>query len=110
MLWTVFFVLASFFAIIGLMEFVMCMIEIISTRSTKSLKEIRIVADIEGHEENVEFILGSLCVMAERITFKNAVTKVLIQATDADKATYERIKDYVEENSGIYLIENNEQM
>ena len=110
MLWTVFFVLASFFAIIGLMEFVMCMIEIISTRSTKSLKEIRIVADIEGHEKNVEFVLGSLCVMAERITFKNAVTKVLIHADNADIATYQRIKDYVEENSGIYLIEKDEQM
>ncbi len=110
MLWTVFFVLASFFAIIGLMEFVMCMIEIISTRSTRSLKEIRIVADIEGHEKNVEFVLGSLCIMAERITFKNAVTKVLIHADNADVATYQRIKDYVEENSGIYLIENDEQM
>ena len=110
MLWTVFFVLASFFAIIGLMEFVMCIIEIVSTRSTKSLTDIRIVADIQGYEKNVEFVLGSLCVMAERITFKNATTKVLIRAANADKPTYQRIKDYVEENSGIYLIENDEEM
>lgn len=108
MLWTVFFVLASFFAIIGLMEFVMCIMEIISTRSTKSLTDIQIVANIQGYEKNVEFVLGSLCVMAQRITFKNATTKVMVCAKEADKSTYQRIKEYVEENSGIYLIENDE--
>ncbi len=110
MLWTLFFVLVSFFAIIGLMEFVACIIEIISTRSTKSLQEIRIVADIKGYEPHVEFVLGSLGIMAERIAFKNVRTKICVRNLGTEETTYQRIKDYVEENSDIYLIEKDEQL
>lgn len=110
MLWTIFFVLASFFAIIGLMEFVACIIEIIATRSTKSLQEIRIVADIKGYEPHVEFVLGSLGIIADRIGFKNVMTKVCIRDLGTEETTYQRIKEYIEENSNIYLIENDEQM
>ena len=105
MLWTVFFLLVSFFAIVGVIEFVVCIMETISTRTTKSLKELTIVADIDGTEPHVEFVLSSLRIMADRIAFKNVTTQVCIRDLGVDEDTYQRILDYIEENSGIYLIE-----
>lgn len=106
MLWTIFFVMVSFFAIIGVMEFSACIIEMISTHTTKSVREIRVVADMEGNEPHLEFVLGSLVILADRIAFKNVETKVCIRDKGLDRETYQRILDYIEENSNIYLIEN----
>ena len=110
MLWTVLFVVVSFFAIIGVMEFVMCIMEMIATRTTKSLRAIRMVVDVEGNEPNVEFVLSSLKVMAERIAFRNATTQVCVRNVGVDEVTYQRILDYTEENSDIYLIEKDEKI
>ena len=55
MLWTIFMVLTSFFAIIGIMEFIMCIIETISMRTNRSVTAIRLVADLQGEEKNPEF-------------------------------------------------------
>jgi len=107
-LWTIFFVMLSFFAIIGVMEFSACIIEMISTRTTKTVKEIRIVADMEGKEPHLEFVLGSLGILADRIAFKNVDTKVCVRDKGLDPETYQRIEDYIEENSNIYLIENDD--
>lgn len=108
MIWTIFFVVVSFFAIIGVMEFAACIIELVSTASTKSIQEIRIVADINGTEPHIEFVLGSLGVMAERIAFKNVTTRICIRDLGMDAETSERIREYIKENSNIYLIENDE--
>ena len=105
MLWTVLFVLVSFFSIIGVMEFVMCIMEMIATRTTKSLKSLKIVADIEGNEPNVEFVLSSLKIMADRIAFRNVTTQVCVCDAGVDEITYQRLVDYINENSDIYLIE-----
>lgn len=110
MWWTLLFVLISFFAIIGLMEFVMCIMETVSMRSTRSLQAIRIVADIKGCEPHIEFVLSSLGIMAERIAFKDVTTQVCVRNLGTDQTTYERIKEYAQENPNIYLIEKTEDM
>ncbi len=110
MLWTIFWVLISFFAIIGVMEFMMCVIELISMRTTRTVKDISLVVRLRGEEKNVEFLLSSLCVMAERIAFKNLTTKVVIYDEGIAEHTYQRICSFAEENPTISLIENKKEM
>ncbi len=108
MLGTIIFVLISFFAIIGVLEITMCIVEAISMRSTRSLQGIRIVADIKGCEPHIEFLLGSLSVMAQRISFKNLSTRVFIRNLGVDAHTYERMEEYVKDNPVISIIEKSE--
>lgn len=110
MLWTIFWVVVSFFSIIGLMEFIMCIIESIAMRTNRSLCKISLVAEMSGEDANVEFLLNSLCVMAERIAFKNLVTHVIIRDRGISETTYDRIVKYMEENPNISLIEKDEQL
>ena len=105
MIWTILFVLFSFFAIIGLMEFVMCIMETVSMRTTRSIEDIRIVVDIKGCEPHIEFLLSTLSIMADRIAFKDITTKVCIRNLGTDQTTYQRLKEYIEENPNIKLIE-----
>ena len=106
MLWTILLVLVSFFSIIGLMEFVMCVMETISMRSTHSMTDIRIEIDLSGSEPHVDFLLNSLTVMAQQISFKNLTTFVCIHDCGMDEDTYQKVKAYCAENSTVYLIEN----
>ncbi len=106
MLWTILLVLVSFFAIIGLMEFLMCIMESVSMRGNDSLQDIRIEVDLAGHEPHVDFLLSSLTVMAQRISFKNLTTFVFIHDCGMDEDTYKKVRQYCSENSTVYLIEN----
>lgn len=105
MLWTIFLVVISFFAIIGLMEFVMCILETIAMRTNRSLADISITVDLKGKDDHIEFLLNSLSVMAERIAFKNLTTHIVVRDKGIDQDTYERIKEYMQENTLISLIE-----
>ena len=108
MLWTIFLVVISFFAIIGLMEFIMCILETVAMRATDSLEDVSITVDLRGREEHIEFLLNSLSVMAERIAFKNLTTRIVIRDRGIDEDTYRRICSYAEENPLISLIEKDE--
>ncbi|MBQ6947366.1 MAG: hypothetical protein IJN42_04885 [Clostridia bacterium] len=105
MLWTICLVVISFFAIIGLMEFIMCVLETVAMRSTNSLEDVSITVDLRGKEENIEFLLNSLSVMAERIAFKNLTTRIVVRDYGIDEDTYQKIKHYAEGNPIISLIE-----
>lgn len=108
MLWTIFLVVISFFAIIGLMEFIMCILETVAMRTNRSLEDVSLTVDLRGREDNIEFLLNSLCVMAERIAFKNLTTHVVVRDKGIEQDTYERIRAYMEENPNISLIEKEE--
>ena len=43
--------------------------------------------------------------MAERIAFKNLTTHIVVRDKGIDQDTYERIKEYMQENTLISLIE-----
>ena len=108
MLWTIFLVVISFFAIIGLMEFIMCILETVAMRTNRSLEDVSLTVDLRGREDNIEFLLNSLCVMAERIAFKNLTTHVVVRDKGIEQDTYERIRAYMEENPNLSLIEKEE--
>lgn len=101
-------VVLSFFAIIGIMEFVLCIFESIAMYGNRSVCGIRIVADMRGREKNVEFLLDSLKLLSERIVFRNLTTEVHIRDCGVDTETLEQIKRYINENQNISLIENEE--
>ncbi len=108
MLWTIVLVVISFFAIIGLMEFIMCILESVAMRTIRSLESVNLTVKIRGREENIEFLLNSLCIMAERIAFKNLTTGVQIFDEGMDEDTYRCVKKYMEENPTISLIEKDQ--
>lgn len=110
MLVTLLFVLMSFFAIIGLMEFILCIMETVAMHNTDSLEDVRIEVDMAGNEPHVDFLLSSLTVMAGRIAFRNLTTKVYIRDKGIDLSTYQKIAEYCNENSTVYLIEKDEQV
>ena len=105
MVWMILLIAVSFFSVIGIMEFLMCVLEFFAMRRTKSVKDIRIEATIEGMEPHVEFLLGSLSLKAERIFFRDLTTKVCVRDGGMDAETLERVREYVKENPAVYLIE-----
>ena len=107
MLWIVLLVVVSFFSVIGVMEFLMCILEFTATRRVKSVRNIHIRADLSGNEPHVEFLLGTLMLMAERISFKDPTT-VCIQDAGMDAETLGRVREYVKENPNVILIEKEE--
>ncbi len=103
MLKTVFLILLSFFAVIGIIECILCLIETIANSKFKSVKQLKLTATISGSENNVNFLLNTLSLYAQRINFKHIQTNVIIDAQLADDATKLAVEKYCLQNSNIVL-------
>lgn len=104
-MWTIVWIFISFFAVIGVVEFTFSILEAFSMYSTKSVEEIALEVHIKGKEPHVGFVLSSLLIMAERISINRKVARVKVYDAGMDEETLLQVKEYIERNEGVVLVE-----
>ena len=67
MLWVIFWVLVSFFAVIGLMETMLFFLEIFALRRISSIRNASLRVELAGEAENTEYILNTLSLLLNRV-------------------------------------------
>ena len=101
MLETALIIILSFFAVIGFIECVLSMLETVSTKKKKKIKDISIVVELTGKIDNVTFLLNTLLLQAQRINYRDAQTRVVIRDCGLDEDTYTEIHNFCQENDNV---------
>lgn len=103
MLKTAILIILSFFAVVGFIECILCLLETVSVSKYSSIKNVSITVELSGNISNVTFLLNTLLLQAERISYKNAVTKVIIKDVGLSEATYLEVYRFCMENDNIIV-------
>ena len=94
-------IVLTFFAIIGFLECVLGVLETVSTARYESVDDISLTVHLSGKVENVAFLLNTLLLQAERINYKNTVTRVVVRYDDCDDETFKEIHSFCQINDNI---------
>ncbi len=105
MLKSILLILMSFFAVVGFLECLIVMLETISSCKYKEISDICLKVELKGSIENVKFLLDTLTLQAERISYNSNPTRVVIKNAGLDENTYAQIYTFCLENDNI-TIEN----
>lgn len=103
MLHTILLIIVSFFAVIGFLECILNVLESISTTGGDQPDRVCLSVALSGEIENVSFLLNTLLLQAERITYSNCITEVAIVNNGMDENTYVRVKEFCDINDHIYI-------
>lgn len=95
-------IIVSFFAVLGLLEIVISLLESYSV-SNYNVDDVSITVCLSGEIENVTFLLNTLLMQAERIDYKCGVTKVVIKDCGIYPNTYNAIKEFCMTNNNIFV-------
>lgn len=101
MLKTAVIIILSFFAVIGFIECVLSILETVSTSRYRKIKGISLVVELAGRIDDITFLLNTLLLQAERISYRDAQTHVVIRDCGLDECTYSEIHSFCEENDNI---------
>lgn len=101
MLKTAIIIIASFFAVIGFIECILNMLETVSFWKYKRLDSVELSVGLSGTVENPTFLLNTLLLQAERITYPGVTTHVVVRDNGLDSATFSEIHSFCEENDNI---------
>ena len=102
MLKTIVLIIVSFFAVLGILEIVISLLENYSVSSYK-IDNISLTVSLSGEIDNVPFLLNTLLLQAEKINYKNNVTKVVIKDCGIYPDTYNAIREFCMINHNIYV-------
>lgn len=101
MLKTAIIIILSFFAVIGFIECILSMLETVSTLRYGKIKDISLVVELSGRIDDITFLLNTLLLQAERISYRDIQTHVVIRDCGLDECTYSEIYSFCEENDNI---------
>ena len=87
-------IILSFFAVIGLIECVLSMLEAVSISKYRKIKDISLVVELTGKIDNVTFLLNTLLLQAQRINYRDTQTRVIIRDSGLDETTYSEIHNF----------------
>ena len=102
MLKTFVLLILSFFAVIGFTECILSFLETVSTSKYAKLG-LTITAHLSGSVDNVTFLLNTLLLQAERLNYKNDITRVLVVDDGLDENTYSEVYAFCLENDNITI-------
>lgn len=108
MLKTLFLIILSYFAVIGIIEFVLTILETFSVSKYSQLTDITVTATLSGPVKNVAFLLNTLLLQTQRLTYKNATPKLVVKTQNTDEDTYSQIFDFCLENDNITVEKHSE--
>ena len=103
MLKTAVIVVISFFAVVGIVETILCVLESFALIGQTQPSEVQLRVALSGEIDNVNFLLSTLLLQADRINFKNCVTKVVVVDYGLENSTYLKIKDFCDLNTNISM-------
>ncbi len=102
MLKAIILIIVSFFAVLGLLEIVISMLENYSV-ANYNVSDVSLTVSLSGDIDNVTFLLNTLLLQAERINYKNSVTKVVIKDCGIFPNTYSVIEEFCATNKNIFV-------
>ena len=106
MMWVIFWVLVSFFAIIGLLEMMLFVLEIIALRRISSIRKVSLQVELRGEDENAEYILNTLSLMLNHVEVgEEEATLEVIDGGISEEMRLE-IMSYCEKNPWVRFTEN----
>ncbi len=94
-------VILSFFAVIGVLECLIGVLELLSLRRVQSVKRAVFRVELSGDERNVEYLLNTLCVKTERLNIGNVETVLEVADVGLSPESYRAVKQYCEKNPWV---------
>ena len=101
MLWVIFWVLVSFFAVVGLMETLLFLLEIIALRRISSIRKVSLRVELSGNAENTEYILNTLLLMLNRVDIGDEEATLEISDGGISDRMRVDIMEYCEKNPWV---------
>ncbi len=94
-------VILSFFAVIGVLECLLGVLELLSLRRVRSVKRAVFRVELSGDEPNVEYLLNTLCIKAERLNIGSIEPMLEITDGGLSPEAYRAIEAYCEKNPWV---------
>lgn len=101
MLWHMFWVILSFFAVIGILECILGVVEMFSLNRVHSVRQATFRVELEGDEAHVEYLLNTLSLMAEKVDVGQRETALEIVDCGLAEETRREIEAYCEKNPWV---------
>ena len=98
-------VLISFFAVIGVFECILEILDWCSFRKTRSVERVMLQVTLKGEVPNAEYLLNALCLKAERADIGKAETALTVIDGGLTADSKERILRYCEKNPWVIFTE-----
>lgn len=101
MLWVIFWVLVSFFAVVGLMESLLFLLEIVALRRISSIRKVSLRVELSGDAENTEYVLNTLSLLLNRVDIGDE--EAILEISDGGISDRMRadILEYCEKNPWV---------
>ena len=101
---TIFLIILSFFAVIGFIDTVLTFIDTFSYLKYDCIKSVSLNVKLTGNIDNVPFLLNSFIISSRKISLKDNITSVVINADETDADTYNEIREFCLENNDISVL------
>ncbi|MBQ8599787.1 MAG: hypothetical protein IJ407_00185 [Clostridia bacterium] len=105
MLFHILWVLVCFFAVIGILECLLGILNWFSFHRVSCVKAITVQIQVEGEMKNVEYLLNSLCLKAEKVDIGAVEARVELIDRGVTSETRLAIRDYCEKNPWVIFTE-----
>ncbi len=105
MLWVLFWLMVSMFAVLGLLETIVTVLELIALRKVQSVKRAWFRVELTGEEESVEYLLNTLCLMIERLDVGPVEAGLEIVDAGLEEKSRQKVLEYCEKNPWVRFTE-----
>lgn len=106
MLWVLFWLTVSMFAVLGLLEAIVTVLELIALRNVSAVGSATLRVELMGEEGNVEYLLNTLCLMAERLDIGPVEARLEIVDVGMEHKTRQRVLEFCEKNPWVRFTES----
>jgi hypothetical protein len=105
MLWMLFWVVVSMFAVLVLLETIVVLIELMALRKVRSVRNATFRVELSGHEPNMEYLINTLCLMAERMDLGPVEVSLEIIDQGLDENARRALLEYCQKNPWVRFTE-----
>ena len=99
-------VLLSFFAVIGILECLLGVLELLSLRRVHSVKKAVLRIELAGDESRVDYLLNTLCVKLDRMNIGSLEATLEIADGGLSPAASRAVKEYCEKNPWVLFTDS----
>ncbi len=105
MLWVLFWVLVSMFAVLGLLESLVFLLELVALRKNSSVQAAFFRVVLAGEEGQMEYLLNTLSLMAGRLDVGTVEAQLEIVDGGLSENARRKVLEYCEKNPWVRFTE-----
>ncbi len=94
-------VLLSFFAVVGVLECILGVLELLALRRVHAVKKAVLRIELSGEEPHLEYLLNTLCIKADRLNIGNREVVLEIVDGGLSPEAYRQVEQYCEKNPWV---------